>query len=175
MLVKLDQSSFEAIYPIMEQAFPYSERRDMKEQKALFQLAQYEVYGWLLNNQICAFLAAWDLDEIRFGEHLAVSKAYRNQGIGSKLFQAYEALDNRPLIFEVELADTEIAKRRVAFYERMGYVYYGDTVYYQGAFHDEQQPLPLRLMMNMQNAEEALLNHYIDLIYEKVYHQERWF
>lgn len=175
MLVKLDVSSFEAIYKIMEQAFPYRERRDKKAQKELFKLSQYEVYGWLENNQLCAFLAAWDLGEIRFGEHLAVNESYRNHCIGKQLFQAYEALDKRPLIFEVELPDTEMAKRRIGFYERMGYHYYGDIPYYQGTFHNEQDALPLRLMMNADNADKVQINRYIDLIYENIYHTKRWF
>lgn len=175
MLTKLDQSSFEAIYSIMTKAFPYSEYRDKAAQRALFAQSQYEVYGWLIDQHLIAFLAIWDLGEIRFGEHLAVLESHRNQGIGAKLFQAYEALDHHPLIFEVELPETSLAKRRIAFYERMGFTYYGDMPYYQGAFHNEQTPLPLRLMMNISNANQAQLNHYIDLIYENVYHAKRWF
>lgn len=175
MLVKLDQSSFDRIYPIMEQAFPYSERRSKNDQFALFSLPHYEVYGWLQNKQLCGFLAVWDLGEIRFGEHLAVSETYRNQGIGKRLFQAYEALEERPLVFEVELPDTAIAQRRIRFYERMGYVYYGDVEYYQGSFHNEKEPLPLRLMMNVKDASAKQIDRYINLIYDQIYHCKRWF
>ena len=175
MFIKLDISSFDSVYAIMEQAYPYSERRDKQAQRDLFQLSQYAVYGWCENNELCAFLAVWDLGEIRFGEHLAVKEEYRNKGIGKKLFQAYEALDKRPLIFEVEPVSTQITKRRIGFYERMGYSYYGDVPYYQGAFHNEHEPLPLRLMMNHDKITDKKINHYIDLIYEQVYHTKRWF
>lgn len=175
MFVKLDEASFDAVYAIMEAAFPYSERRDSHKQRALFALKQYEVYGWMENRQLCAFLAAWDLGEIRFGEHLAVLSQYRNQGIGKKLFQAYEALDARPLVFEVELPETAMAKRRIRFYERMGYHYYGDIPYFQGSFHQESTLLPLRIMTNRSDATNAEINHYIDLIYQQVYRQKRSF
>lgn len=70
MFIKLDISSFDSVYAIMEQAFPYSERRDKQAQRDLFQLSQYAVYGWCENNELCAFLAVWDLGEIRFGEQI---------------------------------------------------------------------------------------------------------
>ncbi len=175
MFNRLDEASFDDIYTIMEAAFPYSEHRGRREQRALFALKQYAVYGWRENQQLRAFLAAWDLGEIRFGEHLAVLSEYRNQGIGRKLFQAYEALDSRPLVFEVELPKTPAAKRRIRFYERMGYHYYGDIPYFQGPFHQESTLLPLRIMTNRADATNAEINHYIDLIYQQVYRRKRSF
>ena len=64
MLKRLDASWFDAIYAIMEEAFPQSERRIKEEQRSLLSLSEYEVYGWVENDALLAFLAAWDLDNI---------------------------------------------------------------------------------------------------------------
>lgn len=175
MIKKLDESWFEQIYPIMEEAFPYSERRTKEAQQLLFQKPEYEMYGWFVEGELSAFLAAWDLGSIRFGEHLATNRKKRNAGVGKQLFQAYEALSEKPLVFEVELPDDELASRRIGFYERMGYHLYKDVEYYQGPFHEETQALPLRLMMNRKDCSEAELNEIIDLIYARVYGIKRWF
>lgn len=175
MIKKLDVSWFDQIYPIMEEAFPYAERRTKEEQRALFERKEYEVYGYFLDGELCAFLAAWDLGIIRFGEHLATSADKRNSGVGKKLFQAYEAMSDVPIVFEVELPQEEMAKRRIGFYERMGYHYYGDVEYYQGTFHGEQAQLPLRLMMNQSQCSKKELETIIDVIYETVYGIQRWF
>lgn len=175
MLKRLDESWFEAIYEIMNEAFPWSERRSKEEQRALFSLCEYEVYGWVEKDSLLAFLAVWNLGSIRFGEHLATRHDQRNRHIGQKLFQAYEQLSSVPLVFEVELPNNELAKRRIHFYERLGYCYYGDVEYYQGCFHEENTPQPLRLMMKYPRQSDQEVDSIIDLIYERVYHQSRFF
>lgn len=175
MLKRLDASWFDAIYAIMEEAFPQSERRIKEEQRSLLSLSEYEVYGWVENDALLAFLAAWDLDMIRFGEHLATRKDQRNRQIGQKLFRAFEALNDIPIVFEVELPETELAKRRIHFYERLGYHYYGNVEYYQGIFHEEASPQPLRLMMKDPHRNNEEINRIIDLIYQYVYQQQRLF
>ena len=45
MLKRLDASWFDAIYAIMEEAFPQSERRIKEKQRSLLSLSEYEVYG----------------------------------------------------------------------------------------------------------------------------------
>lgn len=175
MIKKLDQSSFEEVYAIMEEAFPYAERRSKEEQRQLLKRKEYELYGWFVDGELWAFLAAWDLGKIRFGEHLATRCDKRNSGVGKELFQAYEAQKQTPLVFEVELPETEMAKRRIGFYERLGYHLYQDVEYYQGPFHGETHCLPLRLMMNRADCNKADLDEIIHLIYKHVYGRAPWF
>ena len=91
------------------------------------------------------------------------------------MFRAFEALNDIPIVFEVELPETELAKRRIHFYERLGYQYYGDVEYYQGIFHEEASPQPLRLMMKDPHRNNEEINRIIDLIYQYVYQQQRLF
>jgi len=175
MLKKLDETWFDAMYQIMEEAFPPCERRTKEGQRALFSIPQYEVYGWFQDQTLVAFLDAWDLGEIRFGEHLATGSSLRNKGIGKSLFQEYERLSPKPLVFEVELPDNDLARRRIAFYERLGYYCYDDVPYYQGSLNGEEEPLPLYLMMNRKDCNAEDINRIIDLIYAYVYRQQRYF
>lgn len=175
MIQKLDKRWFGEMFAIMCEAFPESEYRMKQEQYRLFELSQYEVFGVVEQGQLCAFLAAWDLGCVRFGEHLATLHTMRNHGLGAKLFRFYEQLSATPLVFEVELPETELAKRRIGFYERLGYHYYGDIPYFQGSFHAGQERLALRLMMNDAHVERIEMDRIIDLIYQNVYHQDRDF
>ena len=76
MIKKVSVQEFDAIYEIMSVSFPRCERRTKDGQKALFSLANYTVYGWYEQKRICAFLAAYTLDQWRFVEHLATDQTF---------------------------------------------------------------------------------------------------
>lgn len=172
MIKQLDRSYFEKVYQIMEEAFPLSERRVKEEQLALFDLPCYEMYGWFIDGELSAFLAAWNLGSICFGEHLATSRDKRNLGLGKQLLQAYEAMSAVPIVLEVELPETELAKRRIQFYERLGFHLYPNLPYLQPSFHKDLSPLPLHLMMNGPVISYDQLLDIAKLIYKEIYHEE---
>lgn len=144
-MIPLDKSSFEQLYALMEEAFPYGERRDEEEQKKLFDCPYYHVYGMVNDAKVIAFLAAWELPSVRFVEHLATDASQRGTGIGKALLQEYMKQSEVPIVLEVEHPNTEIAKRRIHFYERLGFHLYPQLPYKQPSFH-QQSPIPLHLM-----------------------------
>lgn len=169
MIKPLDITYFDEMYEIMEEAFPLSERRTKEEQKALFDLPYYEVLGLWIDGELSAFLAAWNLGTIRFGEHLATSKTKRNLGLGKQLLQAYEAMSETSIVLEVEPPIEEMAKRRIHFYERLGFQLYAQLPYLQPSFHKELAPLPLHLMVNGDPLSTKEIKEIAALVYRKVY------
>lgn len=165
---ELDRTWFDKLYPLMEEAFPYEERRDKEEQAALFQNPYYHVYGILQEKKIIAFLAAWELPSLRFVEHLATDAAQRGSGIGKALLQEYVDQSDLPVILEVEHPDTKLAERRIHFYERLGFNLYSDLPYVQPSFHNDA-PLPLHLMSYPKRYDTKTMRMFHQELYEIVY------
>ncbi|CAH8770784.1 GNAT family N-acetyltransferase [Paenibacillus dendritiformis] len=76
---------------------------------------------YLVHNEIIAILTAWEFPLFRFVEHIAADPAIRGTGVGRKLMTSYIEESVQPILLEVELSITELAQRRVSFYERLGF------------------------------------------------------
>lgn len=137
---------FDALYAIMEEAFPEVERRSYEGQKALLQLPHYHLYIQKKEGRIQAFVSIWEYADFIFIEHLAVASSYRNLGIGVKLLLEVIKRYCKDAVLEVELPHTSIAKRRISFYERLGFFANAAFRYKQPPLQPGFAPLPLCLM-----------------------------
>lgn len=68
-----------------------------------------------------ALIASWDFDDFVFLEHFAVDPARRSGGIGGQMLDAMLAHCGKRACLEAELPETELAARRIGFYERHGF------------------------------------------------------
>lgn len=142
---KATKQDFEEIFEIMSEAFPPEEYRPKERQRTLFDDGRYIVYLLTENGRTMGFLALWMLQGFYFAEHFAVSSRERNRGLGSHFLQGVLPLLDMPMALEVENTEDDISKRRVAFYERNGFILTG-TCYDQPNFHKSDKIIPLRLM-----------------------------
>lgn len=168
-MIKLDVSWFAQVDELMKEAFPIEERRSSEKQKALFALPAYEMYGIVKDGKLQAFLAAWDLGDMIFGEHLATDASLRGSGIGRELLMEYMDYKKKRIVFEVEHPGSEMAKRRIGFYERLGCTLYPDVPYVQPPFHEGLDPLPLHIMAKPAFSSRAEMDASIQRLYEVVY------
>lgn len=120
-VMQIDRDQFDSVFPIMDEAFPEDEIREKEDQKELFSSPYYHFY--IIKRQIktVGILAAWEFDSFRFIEHLAVDRKCRGAGIGHTLLNEYIQMDERPVVLEVELPENEISRRRIAFYQDLGF------------------------------------------------------
>lgn len=165
----MNEREFDEIFSLMEEAFPESERRTYSGQKELMANQHYRLITETdNNNRIVAFLAAWEFPTFRFVEHIAVDPILRGSGIGGKMLTAYMKESKKPILLEVEYPDTELAQRRIGFYERLGY-HLNSFEYVQPTLHKEQDDLPLKIMSYPQllTNEEFIL--YREILYRNVY------
>ena len=166
----LQPQDFDKMYRLMEESFPQNEYLPYKYQKARLREEDYVVYTLPdpETADIQAFLAVWNFQKLTFVEHFAVNPAYRNGGIGGRFLR--ELVESRPQMvsLEVELPETEMAKRRIRFYERNGF-HYNDYPYYQPPFRKEDEPLPLRIMTTERSLEEEEFLRMKDFLYAHIY------
>lgn len=166
----ISDEQFGKIYHMLDQSFPEQELRTAAGQRALFANPYYRaVVSWLPDGSPLAFLGVWEFEAFRFVEHFAVAPAGRGKGIGGEFLRRYQQSGTTPVILEVEHPNTEIAARRIGFYERHGFVL-NHYEYYQPAMREGQKPLPLLIMSWPQALGEEEFRAARRVLYTEVYH-----
>lgn len=141
----LSAAEFEEIFSLLSRSFPEEEYRDREGQRALFRKSPYRVIGYEEEGVLLGILAVWELESVRFVEHLAVAPEARNRGIGRKLLTWYLQQEDRPMVLEVEYPENDLARRRIGFYQRLG-CHLNEFPYLQMPLREGDEPLPLYIM-----------------------------
>ena len=163
------KSEFDRVYEIMEESFPYDEMRTYEGQKALLKNDNYKLICKKDENEnIIAFMTLWKTDSFYFIEHLATSKESRGSGIGSKFLKQYIENAKKPIILEVEPPTTEIAKRRIGFYERLGF-HLSDFCYEQPPLREDSNTCPLQIMSYPKPLSEKDFLKYKNVLFKHIY------
>lgn len=146
VLELMKEEEFDEVFNILENSFSKDEVRPYIYAKKLLSNPLYNIYVKKSENgSIEAFITFWKLSGFDFIEYFAVKKELRGQDIGSSMINAYLEEENAWVILEVEAYDTELAKRRIAFYERLGFIY-NDVGYIQPTYKYTHSKVPFKLM-----------------------------
>lgn len=139
-------SDLPQIYDIMEEAFPPAEAIRFKDLKRLYHNPKYKILA--IKNQIgklSGFLTLWNLIGFNFAEYFAIHKNLRGRGLGSAVLKQFLCRTKKPLVLEVEAFNTETAKRRVKFYQSLGFKL-NDITYIQLPLREHDEQIPLTIM-----------------------------
>jgi ribosomal protein S18 acetylase RimI-like enzyme len=167
-LILAEKSDFSRIYEIMHAAFPPSERRSYDGQHELMNHHYYKPYIQKQRERIIAFLAVWEFDDFNYIEHFAVDAAYRGDGLGGKMLKEYLSHAVKPVFLDIEPPATEIAHRRIKFYERLGF-HLNQFDYWQPPLQAGQKPLLLKNMTYPNPVEEVFFRYHKKILFETVY------
>lgn len=170
MIELLAQEEFGEMFSLMEVSFPKDEYRTRRGQERLFQRPEYQTYVVReeASRSIKGFICVWEFEQMVFVEHFAVNPQFRNGGLGSKILKEIQERFDKPLCLEVELPETELAARRIGFYERNGF-FLNRYPYKQPPLADGQHELPLYLMTSKRAVKPAEFEAIRDLLYATVY------
>lgn len=165
----------EAILAIYEQSFPPEERRPYADANAFesFVSSNSKIFSILVitptdGGEPLGFVTVWEFPEFLYIEHLAVSPEARGAGLGAKLVTEVadraEAL-GKGVLLEVEIPEpsassdssepsyssdssdsSDLAARRIRFYERLGFRQWPDFEYIQPPYSPALPPVALMLM-----------------------------
>ncbi|MDD3570566.1 MAG: GNAT family N-acetyltransferase [Lachnospiraceae bacterium] len=164
-LVSVGVSDFDIVFQIMDKAFPNTEMRTYEGQKKLFDIPNYSV---LMNEEKTAFIAQWDFKKAVYIEHFAVSDSLRGNGIGKEMLEEFLNTTNGRVFLEAEPPEGEMAKRRIGFYERIGFVL-NQYYYLQPSYRNNEQPIELKIMTHGRGIDEKQFEELKKLLYSHVY------
>lgn len=161
-------------YPFVEKllisSFPVDERRDLPGQRRNtdsntdFTLLLAEDDGTPVG-----FFTIWNFSSFSYGEHFATSPDFRNKGYGRKILQLILDRLCHPLVLEVELPGNDLARRRIDFYRRNGFVLADRHPYTQPPYRDGGTPLPMHLMVYNPKKTDIDLNKITATLHTRVY------
>ncbi|MBU1975243.1 MAG: GNAT family N-acetyltransferase [Nanoarchaeota archaeon] len=146
--IKLENSDlqeFKEAWEIYRSSFPDDERRTLELQRELIKSKQYNFFMVTKDEVLVAIISDWDFGDFLFVEHLAVKEGLRGKGIGIELLKEYLSKNKRKIILEVERPETEIATKRIKFYEKIGFKL-NDFDYIQPYYGKGKNPVPMFLM-----------------------------
>ena len=173
MIERLTEADFDQMFSLMERSFPEDERRDYNGQRELLAEPAYNLYAKRSPEDAAlqAFLALWELGDMVYIEHFAVDPDCRNGGLGGKILQKVIEDTDMRICLEVEPPETEMAARRIGFYERNGFVM-NPFEYMQPAMGEDRHAIPLRIMSYPKRLVADEFETMRDVLYCHVYRQK---
>lgn len=142
----MQNKTFDQIFEIMEASFPLAEFRNYEEQKKLLSNPRYHIFTEKNEQgEVIAFLCEWKFKTFRYVENIAVAPAKRGSGVGRRLMEYYINQSTLPIVLEVEPPSDDLKRRRIQFYERLGF-HLNDYEYTQPPLRENTPPLSLCLM-----------------------------
>lgn len=165
---KADSGEFSKVYKLMTEAFPPSEIRNEAGQRSLLCRPEYRLYTAKKEEQVHGLLAVWQFEKFDFIEHFAVDSSLRGNGLGGRLLSDYLKSAEKTIFLEVEEPVTDLAKRRIGFYERLGFCL-NDFDYIQPDLQQGQTSLLLKNMTYPCKSSKEEFAHMKQQIFETVY------
>ena len=104
-----------------------------------------------------------------FFEYLAVTPLARGRGLGAKLMKTVLDKEQCMAVLEVEEPHTEQDRKRIVFYERLGF-HLHEEGYDVPPLSPDQPPVFLRLMTHPCKADANSFKKRKNVIFENVYH-----
>jgi GNAT superfamily N-acetyltransferase len=120
-LNNIDNDYFASAWELYEEAFPVYERRTLKAQSHLLKNPVYKFDVFIEKNVFIGCIMCWDFKDFQYIDHFAITKSQRNKGNGAKILEDFIKGNSKPTLLEVELPDSSINKKRIKFYERLGF------------------------------------------------------
>lgn len=167
----MNYTPFTEVYQLMEQSFPESEFRIFEHQQQLLHNDFYSLHTEQdASDRVTVLLAGWRLPGFSFIEHLAVNPSLRGGGVGARMIQQFirERAADGPIILEVEPPEEAIAKRRIGFYERLGF-HLNPFDYVQPPLREGADELKLLIMSYPSPLTPQEFKNYRTILYREVY------
>ncbi|ALJ01450.1 hypothetical protein DC20_13625 [Rufibacter tibetensis] len=169
-MVETATPEFSQAWQLYEEAFPPEEQRSFAQQQSLLANAAYQFFIIRHQEEFAGLLGVWQLPESTFLEHFAVVTTLRGKGIGAGALQLLVKEKRQPIVLEVEPPLTEIAKRRISFYERLGF-HLNDFEYRQPPYAAAKPWVKLQLMTYPEKVVTPDLEMIKAQLYKQVYGQ----
>lgn len=154
---------------LYESAFPSVAR--IPSEKLLQLIDQYPQMKFniiTVRGKFCGMAIVWDLDKFRYLEYFAMLPHFRCQGIGTEVLGELCRQSSQPIVAEVEPPESDIQRRRIAFYRRNGFHVHSQHPSILNGFHKDN-PLWLIASQPLQDS-DACQHEIIRAVYSRVLH-----
>lgn len=140
-----DCADYAYMEALLVSSFPKEERRDLEQQR-LNCRENSRFHPMLIRDGEAriGLMNYWQLDNMAYIEHFATSPDLRGKGYGQSALAELARLLGR-IVLEVEMPESDLARRRIGFYRRCGFGLCLQT-YRQPPYREGDDWLPMLLM-----------------------------
>ena len=151
---------FKYAWILYEDAFPSEERRFIDAQEDMMLNKQYHVDIILKDSEFIGILFWWEFDNLNYIEHFATSPNQRNKGYGKTILQNFILNNSKPILLETELPDSAINKRRLNFYQRIGF-HLNDILCTLPPIRVDMPPIELRILTYPTEVSQDMIDDFL--------------
>ena len=169
-LKKITLDEYDKFFALLENDFCLDERKTKENELKAFDSPNFSPNFIYDGETLVGYVCYWEFENFLFVEHFAISKEMRGTGCGSRFLKEFSETKNKPIILEVELPETEIAEKRIKFYERLGYVV-NNYPYIQPAYQPESKPVDMFVMSYGSSLSKQNFDDFTQKIKKVVYNQ----
>jgi len=152
-------------YRLLSENFIKEEIRDAGSAMRMLEDGKFKLIRIGDDDKRYGYLGYYPLKDSFFIEYLVIDDKYKGQGIGGEALLLF-AKEHSPLVLEAEPPETDIKKRRIAFYRRHGFCV-NDREYYQPSYGEGLSPVRLLLLSSPTKLEDT--DATVREIYSTVY------
>lgn len=167
-----DTDEYRFVENLLTEAFPKEEYRELSEFRTLTASKRIFHNNLIYDGEtLVGFVTYWDFRRFCYIEHFATLPNMRNKGYGRQVLACLQALLRVPIVLEVECPEEEMARRRIGFYERQGFMLWKRD-YVQPPYRPGGDFLKLYLMAYGDLSEERDFDFIKKTIHKEVYGHE---
>jgi ribosomal protein S18 acetylase RimI-like enzyme len=159
---------FGKAWGLYRRSFPPDERRQLRSQKKIMLNPVYHFEIITDTDTFIGFILWWDFADLRYIEHFATIPILRGKGYGSRILKKFILRSEKPALLEVEHPDSEIKKRRIGFYERLGFIP-NEHDYLQPPYKKGGNCIPLKLLTYPKAISKEDVEHFCKNYHSIVY------
>ena len=142
-----DTPIYNYVEELLVASFPSEEYRPLDELRRLTdEEPRFCVRVALEGDAPVGLITVWSFPGYAYIEHFAIDPNRRNGGYGARVLRVLAEELRTALVLEVELLETDLARRRIGFYERQGFTLW-NVPYQQPPYRPGDGYLPMRLMV----------------------------
>ena len=164
-----DKALYDYMEGLMVESFPPDEYRTLREQRCYTDAKKhFHANIVFCDNAPVGFITYWDFGNFHYLEHFAIAPERRNEGLGKRVLDYLCCRLASPVVLEVEIPVEEMARRRIDFYRRNGFVLW-EKAYRQPPYKPGDDYLPMLLMSRGNLRYEDNFGAVRERIYHEVY------
>lgn len=145
-VVPSNSNLWDQVWRVYVESFPEHERRRISGHTRACENESFHTYIAVDNGNLQAIIFYWTYGNTIYIEHFAVNPLMRGKNIGTKLLSDF-IVQNKGMniILEIEPPVDEITKRRLNFYDRIGFLY-NEYHYVHPSYTKKGTPHELKIM-----------------------------
>lgn len=164
-----DIASLHFIERIYTESFPQDERRDFDEVvRLLRENDDFEIVMIADQEKPVGFISYWSWSDFTYMEHFAIDSHCRGAGYGAIAMTTLLQQIGKPAVLEVEKPTDDLSRRRIHFYERLGFTL-STRPYIQPPYSPDRNPLELYLMSYGAIDLDSVFDTVVSRIHSRVY------